>query len=362
MERFDLAVVGAGIVGLGHAAAAAERGLRVVVVDRAERVAGATVRNFGHIGTGMQSGMARELAERTRELWLRHADRAGIWLHRTGTLVVARHADEMAVLEEAAPGHLLTAQRVADLAPVHGALGGALLPDDLQVDPREAGPALAAHLASTGVELRWRTAALGVEPGVLHTSRGTIAAEAIVVAVNHDVDELFPGIAEAHGVVRCSLDMLLADGVGLGLPVLTGSSLLRYGAFTGTAAAPAVRARLQREQPELLALDVNQMYTERPDGTLLVGDTHQRGVTASPFQSERAFRLLEDITATLFGGRPLRIRERWQGVYASSPEPFLVEAPFEGVRVVSVTTGIGMTTGLGLAETVIDGLFGSTPR
>lgn len=34
--QYDLAIVGAGIVGLGHALAAAERGLRVVVVDRDE--------------------------------------------------------------------------------------------------------------------------------------------------------------------------------------------------------------------------------------------------------------------------------------------------------------------------------------
>jgi FAD dependent oxidoreductase TIGR03364 len=306
----------------------------------------------------MQSGVARELAERTRELWLRHADRAGFWLRRSGTLLVARQADELAVLEEAVRAHLLSAAEVAERAPVRDALGGALLPDDLQVDPREAGPALAAHLASRGVDVRWRTAALGVEPGVLHTSRGAISAEAIVVAVNHDVDHLFPSIAEQHGIVRCSLDMLLADGIGLELPVLTGSSLLRYGAFAGTAAAAVVRARLEREQPEMLALDVNQMYTERPDGTLIIGDTHDRSVTVSPFQPERAFRLLEDITATLFlPGRP-RVRERWQGVYASAPEPFLVESPAEGVRVVSVTTGIGMTTGLGLAESVVDGLFG----
>lgn len=357
-ERFDLAVVGAGVIGLGHAAAAAERGLRVVVVDRAERIAGASVRNFGHIGTQMQSGMAREFAERTRELWLKHAERAGFWLRHSGTLVVARHEDELEVLAETVPGRLLSADAVATRAPVRGAVGGALLPDDLQVDPREAAPALAAHLASRGVELRWRTAALGVEPGMLHTSRGTIAAEAIVVAVNHDIDHLFPQIAEEHEVVRCSLDMLLADGIGLELPVLTGSSLLRYGAFAGAPAARDVRSRLEREQPELIALDVNQMYTERPDGSLVVGDTHDRGVTVAPFQSERAFALLEELAAALFtAGRP-RVRQRWQGMYASAPEPFLVASPASGVRVVSVTTGIGMTTGLGLAESVVDDLFG----
>jgi len=40
--------------------------------------------------------------------------------------------------------------------------------------------------------------------------------------------------------------------------------------------------------------------------------------------------------------------------------PILIEAPADGVRVVAVTTGIGMTTGLGLGESVISDLFSST--
>jgi hypothetical protein len=54
------------------------------------------------------------------------------------------------------------------------------------------------------------------------------------------------------------------------------------------------------------------------------------------------------------------VRERWQGVYASAPQDFLVASPLPEVRVVSVTTGIGMTTGLGLAERVVDDLYSST--
>lgn len=357
-DRYDIAVVGAGIVGLGHAAAAMERGLKVVVVDRATAIAGATVRNFGHVGTTMQAGEGRDYAERARELWLRYAPRAGFWLRQTGTLMVAHAEDELAVLSEAVPDQLLGGEAVRHRVPVPGAIGGAFLPRDLQVDPREAAPRLADYLSRRGVDFRWRTSALGVEPGALHTSRGEISAAAIVFAVNFDVDQLFPGIAEEHGIVRCGLDMMLADGVGLGVPLLTGSSLLRYSAFAGTPAVAELRERLRTEQPELIAHDVNQMYTERPDGTLVIGDTHYRDVTVTPFQDEAAFELLERRARELFGRSELRIRQRWQGVYASAPQDFLRAAPMDGVRVVSVTTGIGMTTGLGIAESVVSDLFG----
>ena len=48
--RFDLAVVGAGIVGLATALAGARRGMRVLVIDADPQAKGASVRNFGQIG------------------------------------------------------------------------------------------------------------------------------------------------------------------------------------------------------------------------------------------------------------------------------------------------------------------------
>ena len=357
-DEYDLAVVGAGIVGLAHAHAAASRGLRVVIVERSTAIVGASVRNFGHLGIGMHAGRAGEYARLSRVLWLDLAERAGFWMRPDGALLVARAGDELAVLEESGAGAMLTAAQVEQLAPVVGAVGGLHSASDLQVDPREAAPAIAAYLESIGVEFRWRTSALGAEDGILHTSRGEVHAFHTVFAVNFDVDQLFPELAEQNEVVRCALDMLLAEGVGLGMPLLTGSSMLRYSGFVSTPSAADVRERLRRESPELLHLDINQMYTERPDGTLVIGDTHHRGTAVSPFQSERDFAVLERITAELFD-RPIRLRQRWQGVYASAPQDFLIESPAAGVHVVAVTTGIGMTTGLGLGESVINGIFGS---
>jgi len=357
-DAVDLAVVGAGIVGLAHAAAARERGLSVAVVERGTAITGASVRNFGHLGFSAHAGQAHEYALRSRELWQRWSERAGFWLASPGTLVVARHEDELAMLHEADASGLLTAAEVSALAPVVGAVGGALRSGDAQVDPREAAPAIAAWLAADGVDFHWRTSAVGAEPGILHTSRGQIRAEAIVFATGHDVDQLFPDVAEAHGVERCGLDMLLASGVGLGIPVLTGSSMLRYSAFSATPSAAAVRARYAAEEPDVLAFDVNQMYTERPDGTLLVGDTHAVSPAIAPFQREASFRLLERLGAGMFG-QPLEVRERWQGVYAKAPQDFLRVAPGDGIRIVAVTTGIGMTTGPGLAHHVVEELWGA---
>jgi len=58
----------------------------------------------------------------------------------------------------------------------------------------------------------------------------------------------------------------------------------------------------------------------------------------------------------------LTVRERWRGIYASAPEPFLHATPAEGVHVAAVTAGVGMTTAFGFAREVVAGTVGDAPR
>ncbi len=359
MSSFDVAVVGSGIVGLGAAYAAIRRGHRVVVVDRSAEPQGSSIRNFGHLCIGAQSGLARDYADASRPLWLRLAADAGFWLRESGTLVVARHEDELALLVAAARAggiHLIDAADLEAVKPVQPgiAVGAARIEPDLQVDPRSALFAIRAHLAGLGVEFRQRTAAGAVRTGRVETSRGPIDADLVVIAVNHDLDQLLPDLAESAGVERCGLDMLRvrAAAASLTAPLLTGWSLVRYGRFATLPESAPVRERLHRERPDLAAIDINQMYTQLPDGSFIVGDTHAKGAAIAPFQAESAANLMLDEFTSLFGATP-RVVERWQGIYASGPDEFLVDEPMPGVVVLAATTGIGMTTGLGLAETTL---------
>lgn len=371
-RHYDLAIVGGGIVGLGHAVAALRRGLTVAVVDRASSVEGSSVRGFGHLCITGQEGEARAYAELGRELWLTLAVEAGFWLDEAGTVVVAQAQDELAVLEEfrtTRGGHdvrMLTPAAVRERVPVADgvAVGGAFFPADLQVDPREAAPAIARWLDAHGVDFFWQTTVTGVETGRVHTSRGRVSADAVVVAVDHEVDRLFPGIAEAHGIQRSGLDMLLVEADfdrPLTAPVLTGRSLTRASGFAHVPGVDALRERLAAERPDLAAFDIDQVFAQRLDGSVLLGAARRSGDDVPPFQSETAFELLLDGARALFGLGRVRVLERWQGVHASAADDFLVSSPAPSVRVVSVTSGIGMTTGLGLADRVVDELFATAP-
>lgn len=78
----------------------------------------------------------------------------------------------------------------------------------------------------------------------------------------------------------------------------------------------------------------------------------------APFQPEAAFSAFLTEAEALFDMPTPRVLERWQGVYAKGPTEFLIERGDEGALVLVATTGIGMTTGLGLAEENLTAAFG----
>ncbi|MGJ3507451.1 TIGR03364 family FAD-dependent oxidoreductase [Enemella sp. A6] len=371
--RSDLVIVGGGIIGLAHAFEAVRRGLRVQLIERDRRPVGASVRNFGHACITAQSGPLADLAMHSRVGWLRAAEEAGFWAREAGCVVVARSEAELAVLEAfradrgAEDVHLLAADQVRDRLrsddsePDPRIVGGAFLPLDLRVDPRTTAPMLADWLAAHPlVDLHWGTHAHHVDSGVVHTNRGQVRGQHVLVCVGHDLDRLHPADAERHQVRRCRLQMALVDqpgGYTLDSAVLTGTSMLRYAAMAGTPAAVTVREELTAAEPELMAMDPNVMFTRRPDGTLLIGDSHHYDLTVDPFLEEDiSERLLAEV-ATITGTNRWRVRQRWQGVYAHSPlTDLLVTTPAPGVTTVTVTSGIGMTLAFGVAGRTLDRL------
>ena len=364
-RRADVVVVGGGIVGLAHAWHAHRAGLSVLVVERDEFAVGASVRNFGHVCTTAQAGLVLELARAAREDWLTLGADAGLPVVTAGTVVVARTDAEARVLDEFASSRDEDEVRLLEPAEARAQLGfappglvaAAHLPRDLRVNAPDAIPAITAHLASQGVGLLARTAVQDVGEEIVRTTRGTIRAERVVVAVGHDVDRFFPDLADEAGVRRCRLRMLEVDAPGaarVAPAVLTGTSILRYDGLAAMPAAEAVRAEIAATAPALVDQQVNLMLTQRPDGRLVLGDTHHYGVTETPFEDEASDELLLAEFRRLLGAEELTVRRRWRGVYASSTRgPFLVAEPIPGVTVASVTTGVGMTTALGLARSVL---------
>src|SRR5699024_2503355 len=144
--KTDVIVVGGGVVGLATAFLAHEKGLSVRVIDRSTQPVGSSIQNFGHACFTGQAVDVQDMAMNSREVWRRAAAVAVLWTHESCTFIPAVSEAEMKVLQEfqdkrgAEQVQLLRGEAVAQGIgnPELQALGGAHLPLDMRVDPREA--------------------------------------------------------------------------------------------------------------------------------------------------------------------------------------------------------------------------------
>jgi D-hydroxyproline dehydrogenase subunit beta len=375
-ERFDLGIVGAGIVGLAAALAGARRGLRVVVIDRDAQANGASVRNFGFITvTGQDPRSMWERARRTRHVWAEVAPRAGIPIVQEGLWMLARRPESVAVLNAFLETEMAVGCRLLPAAEARRRCPALNAPDllavlestiELRVESREAIPRLATWLAEThGVTFIRNTEVLGIDVPNLRTSRGELRADRVVVCPGDDFNTLYPerfGPERfgAHPLTRCKLQMLRLASPGFALPaaLMSDLGLGRYAGYASLEAATPLKARLAREQPEHLKNGVHLIVVQSADGSLVVGDSHHYAATPDPFASAAVDELiLEEFRAAL-GIDPPPILERWIGTYAAATDrQVLLDAPHPRVRIATVTSGAGASTGFAIGEEVIASLL-----
>jgi FAD dependent oxidoreductase TIGR03364 len=369
---YDLAVVGAGVVGLAQAWAAARLGKRVVVIDRDAAATGASIRNFGFITiTGQARGDVWRRARRSRDLWARAAAAAGIVIEQEGLVLLLRHGAALDVAEaflatEMGVGcEFWDARELGRRAPglkPSASLGALYSPHELRVESRIAIPRLAAWLAERhGVVFLRRTAALTVTPPVIETSRGRVHAGAAVVCPGDDLGSLFPEVMARRGVTRCALSMLRLADPGFRLPaaLMSDLSLVRYLGYAALPEAEPLRAHLEATSAEALAHGVHLIVVQSADGSLVVGDSHHYADAPAPFMAARTEALILEEFQAATGVAPPPVTERWIGTYASAEGSMFVEAPAPETRLVVVTSGTGASTAFAIAEEVIGELYGA---
>jgi len=370
MDKFDLLVVGSGIVGLAMAWTGARRGLRVAVVERDHRCVGASIRNFGFVTvTGQRQGHTWRRAMRSRDLWEEVAPQAGIDVLHRGLWVLARRplaAEVLQAFSQTEMGRrcrLLTAKEAAVLAPAlqtDGAAAALYSPHELRVESRTAIPLLAHWLSQEhGVRFTWGQAALGVEGGRVHTSAGEFKADRIALCPGTDLTgTALPWLVDLN-LKLTRLQMMRVRphaALSLSAAVMADLSLVRYAGYAALPQAQALRAQLDQEVPDSLEAGIHLIAVQSGDGSLVVGDSHHDDRTPEPFAQEAVDRLILGHLREAVRVEGCEVVERWTGVYPTGHDAdAVIRAPSPDLRVVVVTSGTGASTAFGLAEDVFDG-------
>jgi L-2-hydroxyglutarate oxidase LhgO len=198
-SKFDIAIVGAGIVGLATAIALGERRpeLKLVILEKEDQIAAhQTGNNSGVIHAGLyykpgslKAQMAVEGARRMVEFCQEH----GLRYELCGKVVVASHEEELPRLEElyrrgtanGVPGLArITGDEIQEYEPHATGVAGLWSPNTGIVDYGAVARKYAEIVQGRGGKLRLNSKVTGIEerPGemVVETSRGEVQVQAVI--------------------------------------------------------------------------------------------------------------------------------------------------------------------------------------
>ncbi|MDJ1472129.1 TIGR03364 family FAD-dependent oxidoreductase [Cytophagaceae bacterium DM2B3-1] len=373
-SRYDIAIVGAGIVGLAMAYTAARRGLKVGVFERNGKAIGASIRNFGMIWPiGQPSGVLLERALRSREIYLDVAKQAGFWYNPNGSLHVAYHKDEWAVLEEFVEqnrGNGYTCELITDTKKIQekspavkaeGLIGALWSETEMIVDPREVIATLPDFLHQKyEVDFHFGTAITGVNGSYLEAGNQKWQADRIVICSGADFETLYPELFASSSITKCKLQMMRTSSQGngwsMGASLCAGLTLTHYAAFKDCPSLADLNERFAQTMPAYKKYGIHVLVSQNAKGELTLGDSHEYGLTPEPFDKSEIDQWVLDYLATFAHFPDLHIKERWHGIYpklTNGGTELVVEAE-SNVWIVNGLGGAGMTLSLGLAEYVFE--------
>jgi glycine/D-amino acid oxidase-like deaminating enzyme len=351
---FDVAIVGAGIVGAACADGLARRGLRVVVVDREIVGSGATAAGMGHIVVMDDSEAQFALTRYSQQLWeeLRPELPEDAEYQQCGTVWVAADQEEMIEVhrkrdyygKRGVPTEVLDAQTLRIIEPNlrPGIAGGLLVPEDGVLYPPCAARFFIGRAEERGVDLRLGATVEQIGQGRVRLTDGSeISAEVIVNAAGTYAPHLTPGLE----IRKRKGHLVITDRY----PGFVRHQLVELGYLKSAHSVSG----------DSVAFNVQPRQT----GQILIGSSRQYGAEHKEVDNSVLVRMLERAQEYMPGLARLSAVRTWTGFRAATPDKLPLIGPSTGDRSIFLATGhegLGITTSLATARLLADQITGTT--
>ena len=351
MERFDVAIVGAGIIGSACARECARAGMRVAVVESALPAAGATAAGMGHVVVMDDSTAQLALTAYSRSLWrseklpaeVEYVSRGTVWVAADDEELDQAEAKQNTLAGAGVSAEILSASELKEQEPNlrDGLAGGLLVPEDGVSRP----PAAAAFLLREAERLGacvYRSRALRAGNGeVLLEDGRLLQAERIVLAVGNEC-ELLPALPlrkrKGHLVMTEKASGFIRHQV----------LELGYVKSAGDA------------EGESVAFNVQPRLT----GEVVIGSSRQFGCEDAVVDEEILERMVARAASYMPGLAGLARVKTWTGFRAATPDKLPLIGPAKGVSddptlwLAAGFEGLGTTNSLAAARLLVDGMLG----
>jgi sarcosine oxidase, subunit beta len=353
----DVAIIGAGIIGLSCAYVLAVRGVKVVVVERKLPGAGSSASNGGGIRSQLGTATNIKLSVLSERYWTEFEERFGVdpWLRRIGYLFLAADETELHTLrkqvelqnELGVASELLVTEELSRRWPTLAGLGyagGSYCATDGYLNQHRAlrGIARAAEAAGASIECGVEVIGLDVEANVIRAVRTTNEILRADVVVNC-AGAWAPGVAEQIGVqlpIRGRRVQLLHARLSAPLPPdlpwLIG---------------PLGQVHIRQDTGGRVQVGGFLGADETVDASAFDHDADEEWIAGVLEQVNQRFAIHIDRSAVV---------ESWAGLYPSTPDQHpIIDRTDAGMVVVGGFAGLGLmhapAAGLLTAELILDG-------
>lgn len=348
---FDVAVVGAGIVGAACAAECAKEGMRVVVIESQFPGGGTTAAGMGHIVVMDDSEAQFALTRYSQMLWSELSPDLpqDVEYEACGTIWVAADDEEMVEVKRkknfyaprGVPADALDSKDLAEAEPNlrKGLMGGLLIPSDSVIYPPCAARFLLKQAQGRGAVMNRGQPVLGLtREGVKLRDGSFIPAEVKINATGAASPQLNPGF----DVKKRKGHLVITD---------------RYPAFVRH---QLVELGYLKSAHSISSDSVAFNVQPRRTGQVLIGSSRQYGAEDSRVESWMLERMLSRATAYMPGLARLSVIRAWTGFRAATPDKLPFIGPCPGKDRLYLATGhegLGITTSLGTARLLVDQLL-----
>lgn len=372
--RYDLLVVGGGVLGTFHAYHAAQKGLKVAILEKNDQPRGSSVQNFGQIVPSGMDAKWQAYGRRSLEVYKQIQADFDISVRQNGSVYIASNEEEMQLIEELAaivaerdyPAQMLTAgaclKRYEGLRSDY-CKGGLFFSEEITLEPRIALPRIHQYLKEQKhLDIFYRTLVVDIAAHanyctITSSDKRSFEADQVLVCSGYEFQALFPDIYLQSDLVAVKLQMLLLEAqTTQRLPgsILTGLSIRRYESFSECPSYGAIKAK---EDPDSLAKKwgVHILFKQATDGSVILGDSHEYAPAAEA--ETLGTHLRTDINdfmlaeaARIFNFETWAVREAWAGVYTQCRNQDIFQTTIDGrIHLLTGIGGKGMTASAGFA-------------
>lgn len=350
-HSFDVAVIGAGIVGAACALEMARAGLSVAIIDRTGVASGATSAAMGHIVAMDDSPAQLALTTYSQSLWgkLAAALPESVEYYRPGTIWIASDDEEMAEVRRkleafttnGISSELLDSRSLAEAEPnLRRPLTGALhVVSDAVLHPQRAAEFLIAEAQNLGAQLLTGHAVLSTAWGRVTMDNADIVQAAHII---NAAGALAPAITPGIPVRKRKGHLILTESY----PGYARHQLVELGYLKSAHAS----------DDDSVAFNVQP----RLSGHLLIGSSRQYG-SDDPALDQHILDAMMERAAFFMPGLPqLKQIRSWTGFRAATPDKLPLIGPIEDPSVLLATghEGLGITTSLATARLIGDYVLG----